>query len=494
VGTLGLATGTAAAAGSPAAGVTLGDIPQIIAGGTGEPTLALDFAQTPDPSTLRAGIAAASAFSGLSKRGVTIITVVGATAKQIHTAPMSVIEIDARPGPTRVSLTHLAGENLLLTLKGQGQGLLNAAKVLSTSYLGAFDASQETVPESLTRSIAKLDTATRGSQTISSGTVSGDGTLSLSRQIAVPVDKVIEHGQATLQLGVEYDAPGGGRLTFQLNGQTLGASESKGIGRTVIYKFDIDSVWTDGSDLLPGYYLDPGPNTLTVTAQPRNRTLAATTGTQLGLLPHSALEMKLTERRPLAQLDLWPFPLFDGSWAHTTVVMPSPAGLSERALSTFVTAMANTERLTGVAADPQITYAKPTAAQRDGNLLVFGNPQTVAGITPDSALVPGLITEQRLAHGGFALLATDTRALSAFAGQYYPGSVSGRTAVVNADGQAHTLVGAPYLLVFATPTIVWLKPAAGLAALILAWVAFRVYSARRRLRSRAPMAPGGVVS
>jgi hypothetical protein len=484
---LSLAAGTAAAAGSAP---TISDLPSIVRQGSGATDLAVVFPHSPDANTLRAAITAASAFSGLSTHGVTVGASIDPTRAQILASPVSVIEMDPRPGAARLSLKDLAHGNLLLTVAGEGQGLINAAKLLSTKWIAALGTSTATLPASLTAAVAKRDTSVQGTEGLGAGSVSGNGALTITRHVSIPVDEVITKGNALFRMGVEYNAPGGGRLTFRLNGWTLGSAHARGAGNTFDYRERIASVWTDGPNLQPGYYLNPGENTLTITATPSNARLAKRVGAQLALTTHSNLEMTLTQRRPTVQLALWPFPLYHGNWNHTTVVMPSPLKLSRASLSTLITALADTEHLTGAAADPLVTFQRPTAAERAGNLLVFGNPETVAGITASSPLVPGLIIEQRLAGGGYALLATDTRAMAAFAGEYAPGEITGKTVIIDSSDHAHTIVGASPPSVFRTPEIPWLKPAGAIAALILAWVAFRVLLARRRLRQRSPLPPG----
>jgi hypothetical protein len=488
---LSLAAGTAAAAGSPPAGPSISDLPALVRAGTGTDTLALAFVQAPTPSTLRVAVTAASAFAGLSSHGVTIESYIRPTQREILSSPDPVIEVSSRPGAPTLSARYLANGNLLVSLAGQGQSLLNAAKLLSTRWISALSSSSSNLPASLTARVAGLDTTQHGTENLAAGTVSGNGAVSISRQVSIPVQKVITQGQAVLRMGVEYNAPGGGRLTFKLNGWTLGSAHASGRGNTFVYRERIASVWTDAPNLQPGYYLNPGENTLTITAQPSNPQLAQAVGTQLALTTHSSLRMTLTRRRPQIQLDLWPFPVYNGSWNHTTVVMPAPSQLSPLSLSTLITALANTERLTGAAADPQITFSHPTAAQRRGNLLVYGPPESTSGLTPKLPIVPGLLSEQKLAHGGYVLFATDRQALDIYAATgYAPSLVNGQAAVVDADGQAHTLVGATAPIVFRTPKVVWLKPAGAIAAIILMWVAVRVYLARRRLRRRNPLPPG----
>jgi hypothetical protein len=81
------------------------------------------------------------------------------------------------------------------------------------------------------------------------------------------------------------------------------------------------------------------------------------------------------------------------------------------------------------------------------------------------------------------VLADGAQALSALGPAYRLGSVSGRAALVDSFGHAHTLAAGEPIRTFASPPLPWLAPAAFLALLVLGWVVVRTARAQRRMAS-----------
>jgi hypothetical protein len=187
----------------------------------------------------------------------------------------------------------------------------------------------------------------------------------------------------------------------------------------------------------------------------------------------------------MLQLALWPFPLYGShAWSRTALVLPR--GLDSATLAATIAALANTERLTGVPADPQVTYGVPSPQQLSGNLIVVSDPPRtlpaveLAHSQPEMA---GVLEEDHIAGGGVALLAYGARALAPLAQGYNPGVLGGRAAVVDTSGHSRMLAAARPATIFSQPSRPWLGPAALLAVLAIGWIVLRTVRARRRLRN-----------
>jgi hypothetical protein len=161
-------------------------------------------------------------------------------------------------------------------------------------------------------------------------------------------------------------------------------------------------------------------------------------------------------------------------------------------LSALIGALANTERITGVTPDPQVALGTPSAHEAAGNLIIAGGAARRAaagqlaalqGLRATQPALPGTLEELRLPGGGIAVLADGARALSALGPAYRLGSVSGRAALVDRFGHAHTLAAGEPIRTFASPRLPWLAPAAFLALLVLGWVSVRTARAQRRMAS-----------
>jgi hypothetical protein len=398
-----------------------------------------------------------------------------------------VLAIDVRPGRPTLSITRLPSGSLELTVAGHGQGLLSAARMLSSDWMQTLHGTSATV----TRQIGTRRTAAPapGYETMAQATATGTRALKLTSTFNLPVDQVVARGQAVLRVGVNFDAPNGGRVRIALNGNTLGAYNASPQGGTLhTAKFKLSSNWTENGNLIPGYFLQPGRNRVTITAVQAGGRGSHASVAHLSVEPGSGLSLSTQPRPVTEQLGLWPFPFYGAqAWSRTTVAMP--AGTSRDALSALIAALANAERITGVPTDPAFTLHPPTAAQDAGNLIVVGNPGFAALPYP-GPFTDGVLAETHINYGGTALIAGGYGLLALGQG-YQPNMVDARAVLIQGH-HFRVLQSAPVTTTFGTPTRAWLLPAALLAVLVLGWVALQIARSRRRLIDMPDLKPGEV--
>ena len=467
----------------------LGSLPGALVTPTHAP-LTVELPAHVSPTALRAAIIAAGAVQhAAGSPGLQVRVVEGQTPAA---TPGPVIAIDERTGTPSLSLTGLK-----LTISGSGTGLLTAARVLSSPAIAALRGTTATVPADIAPE--RTSGSAAHGETVAPSTVKGSGQLSLSSTFNLPVDQQIA-GEAPLRLGIGYDAPNGGRVTVSLNGNVLGAFDVSGSGtirKTETYKLADDPSLS--GDLLPGWWLQPGANKLTVSVHPSGPDKQAPASLQL--LQGSRLALKTRPRPQALQLGLWPFPIYDSrAWSAATVVINPSAGADT--LSALIGALSNSERITGAPADPQVAFAVPSAAQRAGNLIIVDSgaqrdrslldaTATLASIKPTQPPLAGVLEEDEIPGGGVAMIAHGARALNALAQGYQPAAVNGRAILIDASGHAHTLAGGQSLPLFKQPRWPWLAPSAFLALLALGWLGLRAARARRRLAAMTPLATEG---
>jgi hypothetical protein len=450
----------------------------------------------PSADSVRAAMVAAGAIArAQGGKGIHVYAVDGPTPAQLLSAPGPVLAIVDRPGAGSLSLSRLSSGRLELTVAGHGASLLAAARTLSSPWIHSLSGVSARIPAGVGAAPAQVSAAPAQLSVAPAGSA-GVGTLRSSSTFSMPVDQVVTRGQAVLRVGVSYDAPSGGRVRISLNGNTLGAYTAPAGGSAFrVSTFKLSSNWTENGNLLPGYFLQPGSNRVSVTATPlggaRDRGGAVA---HLSIDRGSGLAMATAPRPSTEQLSLWPFPFYGAhAWTRTTVVMARTTPIAS--LSALIGAMANAERVTGVPSDPVVTYRAPTAAQRSQNLIVAG-PPTLAAIAYSGPLPAGLLAEVHILLGGTALVGLDDRAFGALGYGYQPGSLNGRVVLVGSNGQAHTIVDAPTAEGFGAPPHPWLAPAALIAALVLGWVVVQMRRARRRLveMPELPLDDGSVLS
>ena len=476
-----------AAAATSAAGPTLAALPGALwQGADARAPLTIALPAPASGTALRAAILAAGAAQrAAGVHGLSVRVLLHATPAQLAAAPGSAIIIDERPGPASLTLARASRGRVRLTVAGAGDGLLSAARLLSVPAIHAFTTPSASVPTGLVAPVTHDPAPT--SVAVRAGSVTGRGALRLDTQFTLPLDRQLV-GDTALALVAGYDSPSGGRVSARLQGGVLGATNVPANGplRTPLdAKLSSDPALT--GDTLPGWWAHPGVNQLTVTASPKQ---AGARGT-LQVLPNSRVAVATSPRPAALQLGLWPFPIYnDHAWSQATVLLAAQP--DARTLSGVIGALANTERITGVTPDPQVALGSPNAHEAAGNLLIAGAAARSAGAGQLAGLhglratlpaLPGTLEELRLPSGAVALLANGAQALSALGPAYKLGSVSGRAALVDGFGHAHTLAAGEPIRTFATPRLPWLAPAAFLALLVLGWVAVRTVRAQRRMAS-----------
>jgi Bacterial cellulose synthase subunit len=431
-------------------------------------------------TVLRAAMIAAGAVAKAdSPEGIKVVAALDSSPTQLAATPGPVLVIDQRPGRGALSLAFLPSGQLELTVAGSGQSLLNAARLLSSPWIRSLNGEHADVPDGVGSSLA-TPAGVPTQETLAPARAQGRGPLSVSSSFVAPVQRVIAHGKATLRLGLDYNAPAGGRIAVTLNGNTLGAYQAASQGSAVhVLSFKLSSNWSEAGNLLPGYYLQPGANVVTVKLTPP-RSARRGPSSQLALTTDSGLALSSVARPVTEQLGLWPFPLYgQHGWSRTTIVLahtPTPA-----TISALLAVMANTERVTGVPADPAVTFRAPDAQQRAGNLFVIGNPTVLAALPYSGPLDPGVLAESHILYGGVAAMAIGPQALSVVGYGYQPGLINARAVLVTPTGHVVTVVAAPPVNGFAAPSRPWLAPAALIALFVLGWLALQVRRARRRL-------------
>jgi hypothetical protein len=234
-------------------------------------------------------------------------------------------------------------------------------------------------------------------------------------------------------------------------------------------------------DLVPGWWVGPGVNRVQITATPKTAA-GRSAQARLQLLPGTKLTLKTRERPPAMQLGLWPFPLYGKqAWSHTTLL--TTAGLDLNTLSSLIGALANTERITGLPADPAVSYAAPTAAQLKGNVIAVSQPGHFISMSlgPTQPSLNGLLEEVQIPHGGIALFAYGPRSLAALGQGYNPTMLNGSAVLIDAAGHSRMLAPGRTVSMFKEPKWPWLAPAAFLALLAFGWLGVHGMRARRRL-------------
>jgi hypothetical protein len=474
---------------------TLSQLPAALADRIGPNVAPLTVALPANPSSvaLRSAIIAAGAFAQADGYpGLNVNVTTGGDGQQLADAPGPILAVDERPGTATVAVDRLPTGQLRLTVAGNGHGLLDAARLISSPRIAALSGSSAMVPAHIVAPLTQDPVVKQ--VPIGAGETTGSGQLTVTGSFTVPVERQLDT-QALLQLAAGYSSPAGGRLTVSVNGNTLGAVTVPGNGtvrKVMNYKLADDP--TLAGDLKPGWYLQSGLNQLTVTAQPQPAT--STEGgvvPQLQLLSDSSIKLKTKPRPAMLQLGLWPFPLYNThAWSRTTLVVPR--SLAAGTLASTIAALANTERLTGVPADPAVTFKMPSAEELSGNLIVVSDPGRnlppveLAHSQPE---LPGVLEEIHISGGGVALLAYGARSLTLLAQGYNPGVVNGRAAAIDEHGQSHILATGRPVVMFRQPARPWLAPAALLAVFVLGWIALRTVRARRRMRALPEFAVDG---
>jgi hypothetical protein len=455
--------------------------------------LTVVFPAVPSTTDVRAAMVAAGAVARADTYpGIKVSALVAPTPAQLAGVTGPILTIDDTGSHTHtgaLSLQRLASGSLDLTVSGSGQSLLGAARLLSSPWMRSLSGESARVPQGL-QTAAATQALDPSSVSMTPASASGVGALMATSMFEMPVDQVIARGQAVLRLALDYDAPRGGRVTIALNGNTLGTYNAPPQGQTLrISTFKLSANWTENGNLLPGYYLQPGINFVTVTATPAGRSQGSSG--RISVDSGSGVAMSTSPRPVTTNLSLWPFPFYGAhAWTRTTVVLSKHTDLPT--LSALLAAMANTERITGVPADPQITTAAPTVAQRDGDMIVVGNPG-LAALPYGGPLVSGLLAETNVIDGGVALIALDAQSLGALGQGYEPDTLSGRAVLVAPNGSARTVESAPPVAGFEAPSHAWLKPAALIALIVLGWIVVQARRARRRLVDLPPMTTDGTV-
>jgi hypothetical protein len=454
----------------------------LLQNGAAQAPLTLELPSTLSKDSLRAAIIAASAVQrAVGGQGLQVNAIEGALPKSI---PGSVIAIDERPGAPSLALSRLASGQLELTIAGNGQGLLTAARALSSAAISGLSGSSSTIPATIVKEIRKAPV--RHSSSLTPQTVSGTGTLSLTSTFTLPIDRTLE-GNQPLDIALAYNNPKGGRVSVSLGGGDLGAFNVKGNGalqRVKAFKLAQDPSLS--ADLIPGWWAQPGANTITLTAVPNK---GSSGSAELQLLRGSKIHLKSAERPAALQLGLWPFPIYDQhAWSHATVVLNPKT--TATTLSQLISALSNTARITGIPADPQIAFNTLSAAQAGGNVILVGSTATAAAngripqlgmLMPTQPTLNGVLEEVKLPHGGVALLAYSARSLQPLGYGNHPASVIGRAVMVDANGRPHTLASGAGVPLFQAPKWPWLAPLAFLAVVALGWIYMKTRRARRRL-------------
>jgi hypothetical protein len=470
-------TGTAATAGWQP---TLAQLPGALVSGQSALTVAVPA--NPSADVLRAAIAAAGAVQKAAGGLGIAVNVVEGSAPQALSAPGGIISINETPaGPGgSLAVQQLANGHVLLNVSGTGSALMNAARVLSSPAIATLTGSASAVPAGLAPQQTSDPVPT--GVVFNRQSVSGTGQLSLTASFRLPVEREFA-GNAPLDLGIGFNDRNGGQANVTLNGGPVGSvSFGSGGPYRIRREFGLSNDPTLAGNLVPGWLAIPGANEVKITA-------TASSHATLRLLRGSSLSYDTVPRKPILQLALWPFPIYDQhAWSDTTVVLPQSPGIST--LSAVVTALSNTERVTTLPADPQLAFGVPTADERAGNVMYVGAPatqfaNTVHGLTgPRTANV---LHEVRIPNGGgVALLAFGDRSLSVLGQGYFPLRVVGSAAIVGAKGNPITLSPGASAGMFQTPKWPWLVPSAFLALLAFGYVAVRTRRARRRLVTLTP--------
>lgn len=482
---LGAPSATRASALAMRAGATLNQLPgALTAGPASQAPLTVVLPKPLSGPELRAAIIAVSAAQqGAGDRGLPVRVLVDPSRARLAQVPGSEIVIAPSAGTGALALTPAPHVGVRLQIGGTGDGLLTAARVLSTPAIHAFTSSSASVPAGLAHQVQGDQAPSQVA--ISPAAAHGDGPLSVTTQFTLPLDRQIS-GDTTLKIISAYDAAGGGRVSARLQGGALAAGTVPGSGvlrSALTAKLSATPALT--GDALPGWWAHPGVNQLTITATPHHTGAAGT----LQVLGASRVSLHTTPRPAALQLGLWPFPIYnDHAWTRATVVLPQNP--QAHTLSELIGALANTERVTGVPADPNVALGTPSPSEASGNLVLVGSTASAAaagqmpgvrGVHASQPALAGMLEEVRLPNGTIALLAHGARALSALGPGYALGSVSGRAALVDSYGTAHSLAAGEPIHTFAQPRMPWLAPLAFLALLALGWVLRRTVRAQRRV-------------
>lgn len=474
--------------GGALAAPTLSQLPGALAAGHLPLSIALPARVT--GTTLRAAVVATSAVERVAgASGVPTRVLVGPSADRIASLAGPVISIAPRRGASELSLASLPSGHIRLTIAGEGEGLLAAARLLSTPAITAFTTRSAAVPAGLAKPVTAAPVP--ASAPITAVSATARGTVRVRSEFTVPIARQLV-GDNRLELVTAYSSRAGGRISASLGGGLLGGFDAPANGQLrTVSKFTLTPDPALSGATIPGSLVHPGRNQLVVTASPAR---AGTTGT-LQVLPGSQLQLKTRPRPSALELGLWPFPIYDASaWSDATVVLGADPPPTE--IAAVISALANSARITGVPADPKVALGTPTRADASGNLVLVGSAAAQAAegrldglgrLHTSQPRLPGVLEEVRRRSGRIALLAYGAPALAALGPAYQPGSLHGRAVLVDSLGRAHILAQGEAIPLFAQPRWPWLAPAALLAVLALGWIALRTWQARGRLVALAPL-------
>ncbi|MEV4420304.1 cellulose biosynthesis cyclic di-GMP-binding regulatory protein BcsB [Patulibacter sp. NPDC049589] len=473
----------------------LADLPGSLVDVTGKTSTRLFLALPDSPSadTVRAASVMAAAVARASgSTSVPIEIVSAATPSELDGLPGQVVVVDPTGRP-RIAVRRRPDGRLIATVGGSGDGVVRAAWSIARERRG-FQAGSESPVSGGLPDTASKDSTTRATITPASG--EGTGRMKFNVGFRLPEDRELVDRKISIDLGVGFSAPAGGRVSVGLNGQQLLTRNlpSQGTGQSR-FKVDVFQDTVDAPDAkfaLGVLTLPAGDNFMTIEGDLPPGQPVGNSGDALPpavqILPSSVVTFKSRPRPRRSLLDLWPWPFTTtDAMTGTTVVLGSDPTPSE--LSWAITTIAEASRFTDKPLAPKFAIAPRTLP--DGDVVVLARGTTPPVALPSGAPVPAreALLETWSQDGRQILLANGVRALRPLGSAYYTNKVKGQAAVIAADGKPTTLKGAEPEQAFKKEPLAWKVPAAVLTAAILLLLFLRIRSVRRRLDDLQPPTP-----
>jgi cellulose synthase/poly-beta-1,6-N-acetylglucosamine synthase-like glycosyltransferase len=464
----------------------LAGIPDSLVDSVGNRATPLQIVLAPQPSA--DAIRAAVIIAGAVARATASMTVpirvsysVGSAA--LAALPGQVVQILDR-GKPRVSVRRRADGRLIVSMSGQGDGVVRVAWALAQVHPVFLPGSRAAISGGLPAAVAATPPA--ATARIATVGASGTGAFDLPAVFRLPESRQLTGGRAHLELDGGYTAPAGGRVDIELNGYPLTSQNlaTQGLGQ-LHFAIDLVESPVDAIDHRVALgLLYAGNNILSIKADLPAGQPAGGAGDALApdfhLLPSSSISFTSRPRSAPPSLALWPWPFTQTSaMASTTLVLP--AGPTPDELDWTIKTFDEASRWIAAPVAPRISVG-PTSLPA-GNVVVLVRGTTPAVPLPAGAPTggqPGVLETYESA-GRHLLVAYGLRALRPLSYDYQVGEVNGAAAIVQPDGTARTLVSAPSVTAFTGQSLPWKVPVGIIVIAAVGLLVVRIRKVRARL-------------
>jgi hypothetical protein len=391
-------------------------------------------------------------------------------------------------GPAVASVTRRAGDFRQLVLTGRGDRLVDGAWQLATDA-GSLHRARTVLHGEVDRDVVRRPS--RRQVRVTRAVTRTPGTSTLAARAVLPPEIELGH-DAEAELKMAYDAPEGGRVTAQINGNTTKSKDLDSEDGRVKLRFGLGDQPTQSS----AGDLRIGSNALgvQVTLDQEEGCRREDRSPELALLRSSHIDFDGERReRRKPNLGLFPFPLSETpTWEDAQVVLGREP--NDRELAEAVMVLAEQQRVSQRPILPDVVFG-PRRTRDDRDLLVLAPSRRLPrALDLDLPARPrtGSVMVARRGDDRVAYVAFGARAWRGLRENYTYGSMSGRAVSVGPDGRIRSRP--TDLSAHRPPPSPWIFPVVALVLIAGTWVALRVRRVRRRLRDQpvpAPIEPGG---